>query len=81
MNSAHGRVLVFVKLNVEACNFTKTKTPPWMFFTFLNCTNGTKSSKASQICEKCLIASVTFFKIPFMVAVCNRLYMIFNRIA
>ena len=28
----------------------KSNTPPWVFFSrFLNCTNGTKSSKASHI--------------------------------
>ena len=27
----------------EARNFTKSKTPPWVFLTFLNCTNGAKS--------------------------------------
>ena len=25
--------------NTEACNFTKINTPPWVFLTFLNCTN------------------------------------------
>ena len=29
-----------------ACNFTKSNTPPWVFFTFLNCKNGTKSRKS-----------------------------------
>ena len=30
-------------------NFTQTNTPPWVFYTFLNCTNGSKSLKASHI--------------------------------
>ena len=47
--STHGGVLLLVKLQVEACNFTKITTPPWMFSRFLNCTNGTKSRKASHI--------------------------------
>ena len=34
---------------VLACNFTTINTPPWVFSTFLNCTNDTKSRKASQI--------------------------------
>ena len=38
----HRRVLLLVKLQVLACNFTKKNTPPWVFFIFLNCTNGTK---------------------------------------
>ena len=33
----------------RACNFTKSNTSPWVFFTFLNCKNGTKSRKASHI--------------------------------
>ena len=32
----------------KTCNFTKRHTP-WVFFTFLNCANGTKSRNASQI--------------------------------
>ena len=30
-------------------NFTQTNTPSWVFYTFLNCTNGSKSLKASHI--------------------------------
>ena len=37
--------------NTEACNFTKNDTYRWVFFTFLNYTNGTKSRKASHIFE------------------------------
>ena len=37
------------QVQAEACNFTKINTPPWMFFTFLNCTNGTKSRNAPYI--------------------------------
>ena len=43
----HGGVLLFVRL--QAWNFTKSITPPWAFFTFLNCTNCTKSCKTSQL--------------------------------
>ena len=38
-----GRMLFLVKLYVLAFNFTKNNTPPWIFSTFLNCTNVTKS--------------------------------------
>ena len=31
----HGGVLILVKLQTSACNFTKINTPPWVFFTFL----------------------------------------------
>ena len=43
MKNTHGGVLLL------ACNFTKSNTPPWVFFTFLNCTNGTKSRKAPRM--------------------------------
>ena len=32
-----------------ACSFTKINTPPCVFSRFLNCTNGTKSRKTSQM--------------------------------
>ena len=46
---SHEGVLLLVKLQVLACNFTKSSTPPWVFFNFLNCANGTKSRNASHI--------------------------------
>ena len=33
--NTHGAVILSVKLQAEACNFTKNITPPWVFFTFL----------------------------------------------
>ena len=30
----HGRVILLVKLQAKAWNFTKSNTPPWAFFTF-----------------------------------------------
>ena len=41
--------LFWIQKVAEACNFTKSNSPPWVFFTFfLNYTNGTKSRKASH---------------------------------
>ena len=34
VKSTHGGVLILVKLQAEACNFTKIDTPPWVFVTF-----------------------------------------------
>ena len=34
VKNSHGGVLLLVKLQAETCNFTKSNTPPWMFFTF-----------------------------------------------
>ena len=33
--NSHGGVLLFVKFQALACNFTKSNTPPWVFFMFL----------------------------------------------
>ena len=33
VKNIHGVVLLLVKL--QACNFTKSKNPPWVFYTFL----------------------------------------------
>ena len=46
VKNTHGGVLLSIKL---ACNFTKSNTPPWVFSRFLNCTNSTKSRKASHM--------------------------------
>ena len=35
MRNTRGGVLFLVKLQTEACNFTKSNIPPWVFFTFL----------------------------------------------
>ena len=34
LKNIHEGVLLLVKLKVEACNFTKSKTLPWVFLTF-----------------------------------------------
>ena len=34
VKNTHGGVIIFVKLQAEACNFTKFNTPLWVFFTF-----------------------------------------------
>ena len=30
----HGRVLLFITLQASSCNFTKSNTLPWVFYTF-----------------------------------------------
>ena len=30
----HGGMLLLLKMQVSTCNFTKSTTPPWMFFRF-----------------------------------------------
>ena len=34
VKNTHEGVLLSVKLQAEDCNFTKSNTPPWVFFTF-----------------------------------------------
>ena len=33
VKNTHGGVIFLVKLLAEACNFTKSNSPPWVFFT------------------------------------------------
>ena len=35
VENTHGGLLLLVKLQAEACNFTKSNIPPWVLFTFL----------------------------------------------
>ena len=53
MKITHGEVLLLVILQALSCNFTKSNTPPWVFFTFFICTNGTKSRNESHIFLAC----------------------------
>ena len=50
VKNTHEGVLLLVKLHAEACNFTKSNSPSWVFFTFF------------KLYESCKIAqSTTFF--------------------
>ena len=49
VKNTHGGVLLSVNLQVEACNFLKVTLLHWCFSRSLNCTNGTKSCRASQV--------------------------------
>ena len=42
----------FIFSRTEAYNFIESKTPPWVFFKFLNCTNDIKSRNLSHIVMK-----------------------------
>ena len=53
VKNTHGGVLLLVKLQALACNFTKSNTTPWMFFSFLDFANDTTSRNASHLL--CLI--------------------------
>ena len=49
VKNTHGGVLLLVKLQASACNFTKSNVLYRCFLRFLNCTNGTKSVNATHI--------------------------------
>ena len=49
MKNTHGGVFFLVKLQAKTCNFTKSNTLLCVFLRFLNCTDGSKSRKASNI--------------------------------
>ena len=49
VKNTHGGVMILVKLQASACSFTEINTPPWVYFMFLNCTNGTKSRNGPHI--------------------------------
>ena len=53
VKNTHGGVLLLVKLQAEACNFTKINTPPWVFLTFF------KLFKWYQITQRILNVSRT----------------------
>ena len=46
VKNTHEGVLLLVKLQAKACNFTKSNTPPWVFFTFF------KLYKCYQIAQR-----------------------------
>ena len=53
VKNTHGGVLLLVKLQAKACNFTKSSTPPWVFFTFfLNCANGYQIAQRITVSPK-----------------------------
>ena len=54
VKNTHGGVLILVKLQAQACNFTKIITLPWMSFTFF------KLYKWKQIAQR-----TTYSKLPF----------------
>ena len=52
VKNTHEGVLILVKLQAEACNFTKINTPPWAFFTFF------KLYKWYQIAQRITYANI-----------------------
>ena len=52
----------------SACNFTKSNTPKWVFFTFWNCANGTESRNASQVSSRTLHFQFPWFLLYFGIA-------------
>ena len=80
MKDPHGGTLLLVNLQVtlvQSAKFaskhsqvTKSNTPLWLFLRFLNCTNDTKSRKASLITKGLILYqnAVTNFSIKILAA-------------
>ena len=49
MKSTHGGVLLLIKLHALTCNFTKSDSPPWAFFTFFKLYKWYQLHKASHM--------------------------------
>ena len=58
MKNTHGEVLLLVKLQAKACNFTKVTLFHGCFSRFLNCLNDTKSQKTFYKSAKIILGSV-----------------------
>ena len=72
LKNTHGGVLLLVKLQTSACNFTKSNAPPWVFSRFLNCTNSTKSRIASHTIMNASVIINTL--LGNFISICNLAY-------
>ena len=86
--NTHGRVLLLVKLQVSACNFTKSNTPPWLFFTFLKLYIRYQITRVTKVALLRLFLLISFKIISKFnvlafcpVLVCTQLKLIFSRIS
>ena len=59
VKNTHGGVLILVKLQALACNFTKINTPPWVFFTLF------KLYKWYQIAQRITYMHLLFLRRTF----------------
>ena len=50
MKNTYGGVLILVKLQAEACDFTKINTPPWVFFKFFKSYKWYKIAQRTTFC-------------------------------
>ena len=71
VKNTHGEVLILVKLQASACNFTEISTPPWVFFRFFKLyiwyqiAQRTKYSIGKYASENAVAAAVIKFKNKF----------------
>ena len=63
VKNIQGGALLLVKVQTSAYNFTKSNNPKWLFFTFFNCKNGSKSHDA--ITMAMFLAYVKKTVVPF----------------
>ena len=58
VKNTHGGVLILVTLQALACNFTKSNTPLWGFFTFFKLYQRYQIAQSTTYCIKRHIASL-----------------------
>ena len=49
VKNTHGGVVLLVTLQTKACNFIKSNTPPWVFFTFIKLYKWYQMAHASNL--------------------------------
>ena len=58
VKNTHEGVLILVKLQASACNFTKINTPPWVFFTFFKLHKWYQIAQRITYCDTSIVFQV-----------------------
>ena len=53
VKNSHGGLILLVKLQAQACNITKSNTPPWAFFIFLKIVQTVPNRATDHIWSLC----------------------------
>ena len=61
MKNTHGGMLLLVKLQALAYNFTKSNTPPWVFFTFLKLYKWNRIAQSTTNMYTITLGNLNFF--------------------
>ena len=60
VKNTHGGVLLLIKLQAEACNFTKSNTPPWVFFAFFELYEWYQIAQSTTVFYQLVLFDLTF---------------------